>query len=92
MGTGDLLRAWDAHYGPVTRLAFTEDDAVLLSAADDATVHVWAVTRCGALHLSLSLIKPVLMRVRGGNKVWLRGGSGQGRPWRDIHGVSTRCL
>jgi WD40 repeat protein len=64
MGTGDLLRAWDAHYGPVTRLAFTEDDAVLLSAADDATVHVWAVTRCGALRFSLSLSLSLLSNLR----------------------------
>ena len=44
--TGHLLRVWDAHYGAVTRLAFTEDDAVVISAGDDATVRAWALAKC----------------------------------------------
>ncbi|KAG0192889.1 Pre-rRNA-processing protein ipi3 [Apophysomyces sp. BC1034] len=41
--TGHLLRVFDAHYRRVTRLAFSGDDATLLTAGEDAAVNVWLV-------------------------------------------------
>ncbi|KAF7732901.1 Pre-rRNA-processing protein ipi3 [Apophysomyces ossiformis] len=43
IATGHLLRVFDAHYRRVTRLAFSGDDATLLTAGEDAAVNVWLV-------------------------------------------------
>jgi pre-rRNA-processing protein IPI3 len=42
-GTGELLRAWPAHYRPVSALAFADGGGVLVSGGDDALVLCWAV-------------------------------------------------
>lgn len=42
-GTGQLLRGWDAHYGPVTALA--SQDGVLVTGGEDAVVHVWMLSQ-----------------------------------------------
>ena len=41
--TGDVLRAYDAHYRPVSALCFSDDGAYLFSAGTDAVAHAWAV-------------------------------------------------
>ncbi len=45
MATGRLLRVWEAHYKGVTALAWTQDDMFLLSAGEDALLHLWDLTR-----------------------------------------------
>ncbi|TYZ60174.1 hypothetical protein PybrP1_012083 [[Pythium] brassicae (nom. inval.)] len=39
--TGDLVMVWDAHYKSVAALALTSDDSHVITAGDDAVVHVW---------------------------------------------------
>ena len=41
VATGHLLRKFDAHYRRITRMAFSNDDAVLVTAGEDAVVNVW---------------------------------------------------
>lgn len=41
MGTGCLLRCWSAHYREVTQLLLSQDEALLVSASLDATMHVY---------------------------------------------------
>jgi len=41
VASGELLRVFDAHYGKINVLRFTDDDALLLSGGEDATVNVW---------------------------------------------------
>jgi len=45
VASGALLRQWDAHYKAVTVLAFTDDGQLLITASEDAYVHVWRVAR-----------------------------------------------
>lgn len=42
--TGDLLRMFDAHFKRMNVLCFTADDVWLVSASDDAAMHVWDVS------------------------------------------------
>lgn len=39
--TGELVLVFDAHYKAVSALALTSDDSHLVSAGEDAVVHVW---------------------------------------------------
>ncbi|GAB9473558.1 Wd domain-containing protein [Globisporangium polare] len=39
--TGELAMVWDAHYKSVSALALTSDDSHVITAGDDAVVHVW---------------------------------------------------
>lgn len=41
--SGRLFASFDAHIGAVTRLAFSSDNSLLVSAGADASVHVWPV-------------------------------------------------
>ncbi|KAI9249409.1 WD40-repeat-containing domain protein [Phascolomyces articulosus] len=43
ISTGLLLKVYEAHFRRITKLAFSGDDATLLTASEDATVHVWLV-------------------------------------------------
>lgn len=43
VSTGLLLKVFEAHYRQVTRMVFTGDDSALLTASEDASVHVWLV-------------------------------------------------
>ncbi|KAI7853291.1 WD40-repeat-containing domain protein [Circinella umbellata] len=45
VSTGLLLKVYEAHFRRITKLAFSGDDATLLTASEDATVHVWLVGR-----------------------------------------------
>ncbi|KAJ9067626.1 Pre-rRNA-processing protein ipi3 [Entomophthora muscae] len=39
--SGELLRVIDGHYRAIRSLVFTDDGQTLISASDDATIHVW---------------------------------------------------
>ncbi|CAI0558646.1 unnamed protein product [Linum tenue] len=39
--TGRLLQQWHAHLRPITCLVFSDDDSLLVSAAEDGCVRVW---------------------------------------------------
>ncbi|KAL0582210.1 hypothetical protein ABG067_007973 [Albugo candida] len=39
--TGQLVAVWDAHYKGVRAIALTSDDSHLVTAGEDAIVHVW---------------------------------------------------
>nr|CCA21316.1 WD domaincontaining protein putative [Albugo laibachii Nc14] len=39
--TGQLVAVWDAHYKGVRAIALTSDDSHLITAGEDAIVHVW---------------------------------------------------
>ncbi|KAF1327804.1 Wd domain-containing protein, partial [Globisporangium splendens] len=39
--TGELVMVWDAHYKSVSTIALTSDDSHVITAGDDAVVHVW---------------------------------------------------
>eukprot|EP01006_Ploeotia_vitrea_P054798 TRINITY_DN67924_c9_g2_i1.p1 TRINITY_DN67924_c9_g2~~TRINITY_DN67924_c9_g2_i1.p1 ORF type:complete len:548 (+),score=221.74 TRINITY_DN67924_c9_g2_i1:44-1687(+) len=52
--TGQLVRAWSAHYKGVTALRFTLDDAFLVSGAADAIVSVWNMVDVAASPLQES--------------------------------------
>lgn len=39
--TGELVMVWDAHYKSVAAIALTSDDSHVITAGDDAVVHVW---------------------------------------------------
>ena len=41
ISTGHLMRVFEAHYRRITCLAFSNDDATLLTASEDAAVNVW---------------------------------------------------
>jgi pre-rRNA-processing protein IPI3 len=41
--TGRLLRKWHAHYRAVTCLAFSDDQSLLISGAEDGAVRVWSL-------------------------------------------------
>ena len=41
--TGVLLRVWEGHYRAVSSACFTSDNAFLVSAGHDASIHVWNV-------------------------------------------------
>lgn len=43
VATGRLLGKWHAHYRPVTRLVFSEDDSLLVSGSVDGCVRVWSL-------------------------------------------------
>ncbi|KAI7870938.1 WD40-repeat-containing domain protein [Spinellus fusiger] len=43
IATGHLLRVFEAHYRGIHHLAFNDDDAVLLTAGEDASINVWRV-------------------------------------------------
>ena len=43
MSTGALLTSYDAHYRAITCLAWTNDDAALVSGSEDALLHVWSL-------------------------------------------------
>ncbi|KAI9312159.1 WD40-repeat-containing domain protein [Dichotomocladium elegans] len=43
VATGLLLKVFEAHFRRITRLAFSGDDATLLTASEDAGIHVWLV-------------------------------------------------
>lgn len=45
VGTGRLLRSWAAHYKAVTSLRLSDDDSLLISASDDASIHVTPLIR-----------------------------------------------
>lgn len=47
VSTGRLLRSWAAHYKAVTSLRLSDDDSLLISASDDASVHVTPLIRQG---------------------------------------------
>lgn len=44
--TGALLAAFSAHFRSVSALAWTTDDAALLSGGEDAAAHVWSIASC----------------------------------------------
>ncbi|TMW69654.1 hypothetical protein Poli38472_001810 [Pythium oligandrum] len=39
--TGELVMVWDAHYKGVSAVALTSDDSHVITAGEDAVVHVW---------------------------------------------------
>jgi len=39
--TGRLVRMWNAHFKAVSALAFSKDDALLITGGEDGLVHVW---------------------------------------------------
>lgn len=39
--TGELCMVWDAHYKSVSAIALTSDDSHVITAGEDAVVHVW---------------------------------------------------
>ncbi|KAJ0398846.1 hypothetical protein ATCC90586_001373 [Pythium insidiosum] len=39
--TGELVMVWDAHYKAVSAIALTHDDSHVITAGEDAVVHVW---------------------------------------------------
>ncbi|DBA01855.1 TPA: hypothetical protein N0F65_006003 [Lagenidium giganteum] len=39
--TGQLVMVWDAHYKAVSAVALTSDDSHVITAGEDAVVHVW---------------------------------------------------
>lgn len=41
VGTGCLLRSWQAHFREVTQLLISQDESFLVTASADATVHVY---------------------------------------------------
>ncbi|KAI8144222.1 WD40-repeat-containing domain protein [Fennellomyces sp. T-0311] len=41
VSTGLLLKVFEAHFRRITKLAFSGDDATLLTASEDASVNVW---------------------------------------------------
>ena len=49
LDSGWLLQAWDAHYKPVSSLAFSTCGAVVATGGNDATVHCWSVASMLAL-------------------------------------------
>ncbi len=44
--TGELLRAWAAHYKAVGTLKFTDDGGVLVSGGRDALAQAWSIAAC----------------------------------------------
>ncbi|KAH6556527.1 hypothetical protein KP509_1Z173300 [Ceratopteris richardii] len=45
VSSGRLLRVWAAHYKAITCLAFSDDESLLISGADDGYVNVWPLLR-----------------------------------------------
>jgi pre-rRNA-processing protein IPI3 len=39
--TGELVMVWDAHFKGVSAIALTSDDSHIITAGEDAVVHVW---------------------------------------------------
>mmetsp|Transcript_11200 Transcript_11200/g.30138 ORF Transcript_11200/g.30138 Transcript_11200/m.30138 type:complete len:466 (-) Transcript_11200:422-1819(-) len=50
--TGVLLRVWDAHIGAVRAVCVLRDGSSLITAGDDALVHVWAISDACALRVT----------------------------------------
>ncbi|OMJ14146.1 WD repeat-containing protein 18 [Smittium culicis] len=45
VNSGDLLKCWEAHYGPVTKITISDDESVIISGGEDANVHIWLFSR-----------------------------------------------
>ncbi|KAH3763577.1 protein ROOT INITIATION DEFECTIVE 3 [Pelomyxa schiedti] len=43
IGSGRLVRFWEGHFKRVSSLAITKDDGFLVSAGEDAFIHVWDI-------------------------------------------------
>ncbi|CAO3635747.1 unnamed protein product [Cunninghamella echinulata] len=44
ISSGLLIKVFDAHYRSILRLGFSNDDSLLISAGEDATINVWLVS------------------------------------------------
>lgn len=89
--SGELLRAWNAHYKAASALAFTADGSVLVSGGRDALVQAWSVaavadaaataTGTGAPSVAGASLQP--LRVWSGHTlavtgIWCGAGDGAG--------------
>jgi len=68
--TGQMLCSWSGHFRKILSLRFTDDDSVLISASDDATVKMW--------NMSFALMneqnpQQSLIRTTSANKIGVSG-------------------